>query len=164
MTSSKYITIPLTRGYSAIVNKSDSDLSTLKWYSHISSNGRVYARRTVYSNGKKHYEWLHKVVYCRANDLLTPPKIIDHIDNNSLNNKRKNLRAVSHSQNLQNSKKQNRVMFKGAKYHKRDKRWRSSIRVNGKSIWLGSFNTAKEAHKAYCEAAKKYFGEFARFA
>jgi hypothetical protein len=41
---------------------------------------------------------------------------------------------------------------------------RASIKANGKRIFLGLFLTAEEAHDAYCAAAKKYFGEFARAA
>lgn len=42
------------------------------------------------------------------------------------------------------------------------KQYRSSIRVEGKKIHLGLFSTPEEAYKAYCKAAKRYHGEFAR--
>jgi hypothetical protein len=34
--------------------------------------------------------------------------------------------------------------------------------VNGKQIDLGQYSTAKHAHEVYGEAARRYFGEFAR--
>ena len=45
--------------------------------------------------------------------------------------------------------------------NKTGKPWRAHIRVNGKRIWLGYFNTTEEAGRAYDEAAIKHFGEFA---
>jgi hypothetical protein len=44
-----------------------------------------------------------------------------------------------------------------------DGMWRSCIKVNYKFIHLGgTFKSPEEAHKAYCEASKKYHGEFSR--
>jgi len=41
-------------------------------------------------------------------------------------------------------------------------RYKASIRVNDRFIWLGRHDTAQEAHAAYAAAARKYFGVFAR--
>lgn len=47
---------------------------------------------------------------------------------------------------------------------KEDKKWRSQIRIDGKSIHLGYYDYAEQAHLYYCIAAIKHFGgEFARF-
>ena len=71
---------------------------------------------------------------------------------------------ATHSQNMKNRKinKNNTSGYKGVQWHKRDKKWRASIVVNKNKIHLGCFNCPKEAHDAYCRAAKELHGEFAR--
>lgn len=156
------ITIQMTQGYETVIDEIDVDLAEIRWQPHIGQTGRVYARRKIIINGKGHHIWLHRVIYGRASGLLIITSLVDHIDNNPLNNTRDNLREATHSQNLRNASRVKKDGLKGATYHKRDKRWRSSIRVDGVFISLGGFPTELEAHEAYCKAAEYYFGEFAR--
>jgi hypothetical protein len=94
---------------------------------------------------------------------------VDHKDGNGLNNSKLNLRIVTHKQNNQYKSltSANTSGFKGAffcKYRSHLKTpWRSLIRYENKSIHLGCFETAEEAHEAYKLAAKKYYGEFAKW-
>lgn len=46
---------------------------------------------------------------------------------------------------------------------KKSGKYRSSIRLKGKRLFLGYFNSAQEAHEAYIRAAIKFHGEFATF-
>ena len=87
---------------------------------------------------------------------------IDHEDNNTMNDRIGNLREATHSQNMQNRGKQknNQCGYKGV--HKVRDKYRSMIRINKKRIHLGYFNDRESAYAAYCEAAKKYHGDFAR--
>jgi hypothetical protein len=94
---------------------------------------------------------------------------IDHCDGDGLNNQRANLRVCTSSQNNWNQRisKANTTGFKGVS---RPARLRgmvnchvATIQLNGKRRYLGRFPTAEQAHAAYCEAAKKLHGEFARF-
>lgn len=95
-----------------------------------------------------------------------PSMDIDHIDGDACNNAIANLRLATDSQNLGNMKKPitNTSGFKGVFWHKGGKKWQASIKIEGVHMYLGLFNTAEEAHEAYCRAAVDGRGEFARFA
>jgi hypothetical protein len=69
-------------------------------------------------------------------------------------------------ENKRNSKiqKNKKVGFKGVSFSRSGKKFQASICINNRIIYLGTFITAEEAHAAYCTAATRYFGEFARMA
>lgn len=94
-----------------------------------------------------------------------PADKIDHRDGNRGNNRWKNLRPATNAQNLQNSKLRinNKSGFKGVSFVSATSTWYACIMVKGKSIALGAgHKTAKSAYAAYCAAALKFHGEFAR--
>lgn len=95
-----------------------------------------------------------------------PPEIIDHINGIPSDNRICNMRAATTQQNNWNRgvHRRNKSGIKGAHWSSLEKRWRSSVKVNGKSIHLGWFDTAEEAAAAYRIAARRYYGEFARVA
>ena len=68
------------------------------------------------------------------------------------------------SQNIANSKRRinNKSGFKGTWLHKASGLYAAQVTVNYTPHHLGYFKTPEEAHAAYCEAAEKHFGEFAR--
>lgn len=72
-----------------------------------------------------------------------PDGQIDHIDGNGLNNKINNLRVVDTVTNGRNRRqsKKNRSGFTGVYWHKKDKRWVSQIKINGKSVYVGCYRT-----------------------
>ena len=88
---------------------------------------------------------------------------IDHRDENKYNNAFSNLRKATSSTNKMNVKtpKINSTGFKGVQ--KMRNKYAAHICKNGKQYHLGVYKTPEEAHKAYCEAADKYFGEFANY-
>ena len=92
------------------------------------------------------------------------PELIDHIDHKPSNNKIENLRIATQSQNFMNRPKMsnNKSGFKGVSFHKDRKKFQATIKLNGKQVYLGLFSCPKQAHDAYCDAAKKYHGEFWR--
>ena len=88
---------------------------------------------------------------------------VDHINRNGLDNRRENLRPASKMENARNRGPQvnNTSGFKGVTLYRYDDTWQAQIHVRGKNIYLGRFDDKVEAAKAYNEAAKKHFGEFA---
>jgi hypothetical protein len=92
-----------------------------------------------------------------------PSHHIDHINGIRSDNRWSNLRLATRSQNACNTglRANNRSGFKGVSWSNRSRRWAAHIRIHGKSKHIGLFETAEEAHLAYCKAADTLFGEFA---
>lgn len=76
---------------------------------------------------------------------------VDHINGIKDDNRRENLRLVTHSEN-----QHNRRSAKGCYFHKRDNKWLAQITINGKSRYLGYYETESEARNAYVEAKAKF--------
>jgi hypothetical protein len=90
------------------------------------------------------------------------PSEIDHRDGNRSNNKIANLRIATRTENGFNAKREaGESGLKGAYLDKRSLMWHSKIQIGGRVTWLGSFNTAEEAHKAFMAAVEANHGEFA---
>jgi hypothetical protein len=119
----------------------------------------------------------HKIRIERSNYLIHrlawlyvhgawPKHEVDHKDGNGLNNRIANLRDATHSQNQRNrgAQSNNPSGLKGVSWHKRDRKWRAQITINGKRKTLGSFRTPDAAHAAYERACIQEYGEYARVA
>ena len=92
--------------------------------------------------------------------------IVDHSNGNPTDNRFQNLRICTNAGNTQNAcrQKNNKSGFKGVSFDAERKQWRASIRANNVYKHLGRYQTAQEAHRAYCKAAAELHGEFARTA
>jgi len=142
--------IPLTQGQYAIVDDEDYEwLNQWKWFAEWKNTKSYYARRyNGLINGKEHKIYMaREILGLKRGDK----RQADHENHITLNNCRSNLRIVTHSQN-----QWNKTNPRGYHWHKRKKKYQAQIRLNGKSIHLGDFQTAEEAHNAYLEAKKIY--------
>ena len=101
---------------------------------------------------------MHKHFY----SILKIKKCVDHIDNNKHNNKLINLRFATSRENSQNAKLciKNKSGTKGVYWNNAKNKWTAQIKINGKSIHLGSFINKEEAINIRIQRAKNEFGEF----
>lgn len=101
---------------------------------------------------------MHRLILGVADD-----EAVDHINGDGTDNRRSNLRIATTKQNIRNQRKRRgRSQFKGVCPADRAGVWRAQIRVDYKQIYLGEFSSEEEAARAYDEAARIYFDEFAR--
>lgn len=150
-----WVRVPLTKGKSAIVSPPDfSGITRHKW--HYTGNG--YAARDIWSSSKNHKILMHREILSTPNALST-----DHINRNTLDNRRDNLRIATKSQNGVNIglKKNNRSGYTGVSLNSRNGRWEAYIKCNYKRKFIGYYDTLEDAVKARQLKAMELFGEFA---
>ena len=143
----------MTQGKVAIVDDEDFErLNSFKW--HYAGG---YARRGFAVKGKWFFHYMHRYA-------LNVDNIVDHINHDTLDNRKCNLRTVTGSQNHYNMKKWKldaSSKFKGVSWKKSKRRWTAYISVDKKQIGLGLFKEETDAAKAYNEAAARHYGDFA---
>lgn len=133
-------------------------LSKYKWSISTGGSGNFYAhRRLSNAEGGKLIK-MHKAIMCTPNGMC-----VDHINGNTLDNRRCNLRVVSHADNMKNKQpyKNGTSKYKGVGYFKTMRTYRARIRVDGRLTHV-AYGTEIDCAIAYNIAAKKHFGEFAR--
>jgi hypothetical protein len=146
--------IPLTKGQFAVIDDEDFEqISAHKWSAQWVAGSKSY-RAIRKQNGKSilmHREIMH----------AEPGIEVDHRFHRTLDNRKSQLRLCSHQQNKRNSRvhRNNASGFKGVDKFK--KRWRARIRIEGKAVCLGFFDSPRLAAFAYDTAASASFGEFA---
>lgn len=147
----------------AIVDDADLEFfSQWKWHVVDRVGGSRYVERSCKSGGKKMHIFLHReILGLKKGDGVYG----DHIDGNTLNNSRSNLRRCALAQNIANAKKHgtdNTSEFKGVCWDRARAKWVAQIKIHRRHIFLGRFYVEVDAARAYDAAAKLHFGEFAR--
>jgi hypothetical protein len=104
-------------------------------------------------------------------DSIQPGIFVDHINGNGLDNRKENLRLVTQLENNNNKRlinKHNQTGYHGVRIFRKKRKdgsihisYGATIRVNWKTIHLGTFSTPEEAHEAYLNGVQKYFGNIA---
>jgi hypothetical protein len=151
--------IALTQGKAAIVDDEDFEfVSQFKWHACGRGGSRWYARRKVGVLGQPVFLKLH-------NALVTPgpAEVVDHINHDGLDNRRSNLRICTRQENGWNKLRpaNNTSGFKGVSWHADRQLWRAVVHISRRQKYIGSFDTAEQAARAYDTAAVALFGAFA---
>lgn len=145
--------VQLTRGQRAIIDSEDIPCITgRQWTAERFRNGRFYARN-------------QSGLLSRCILGITDPSIhVDHINHDTLDNRKLNLRAVSPKRNNWNHgpRVDNRVGYPGIHWHEKDRKWVARIQANGKRVQVGSFHTLEDAVSARKSAELEWFGEQCR--
>ncbi len=156
--------IPLTKGQYAIVDAEDYEwlVNMTNWHALWAPTTRsFYAASNRQHEGKSHHVYMARVILGLERG---DKRCGDHINGNTLDHRRANLRAATRSQNACNRKRYrtSATGFKGVTIDKATGQYRASIRFEGKEYRLGYRATAEEAHALYCEASTQLHGEFGR--
>jgi len=119
-----------------------------------SINNSGYLVLNLFKNGKRKQFQIHQLVAITF--LNHKPDghniVVDHIDNNPLNNKLENLQLITNRENNSKDKKGKSSKYIGVCYDKNAKKFKAQIQINGKSKYLGLFKNPKIAHAVYLNA------------
>lgn len=141
------IEIPLTQGKVAFVDDQDAHLLNWKWYLH----NNKYAARGYQKEkkGKPRSMFLHHCII----GFSINGRFVDHINGDTFDNRRINLRFVTHRENLSNQKCHRNGTktshYVGVYWNKHAGKWKSIIRLGKERKFLGYFKIEKEAGSAY---------------
>lgn len=142
---------------------------------HSTWNSRFANKRAFTAVDRMHGYHVGNVNYklCMAHRVIWalvhgewPNEDIDHINGDRSDNRLKNLRQASRSENNCNSglRVDNTSGYRGVSFNKGYGKWEARIYADKKQHRLGYFDKPEDAHEAYRAASKKYHGEFSRFA
>lgn len=145
--------IELTRGLNAIVDDDDYEtLSQFSWHAHDSGKNMYAAARV-----------LGDIIY--MHQMIMPDNIIvDHVNNDTLDNRKENLRSSNHNDNSSNRSKTEHntsSKFKGVT-RINNRKWKAHIGIDDKDFHIGYFETEEDAARAYNEQAEEIFGDKAK--
>jgi len=164
MNNQEEVWLPV-KGYESIYKV--SNLGRVKVLNRISKDGKIWKGKmlllslnssnylTVRIGGKTKY--VHQLVAEAFLKHIPCGKkiVVDHINNDSKDNRLINLQLISHRKNLSKDKKETTSDYTGVYWNKQNKKWHSQIYINGKSKHLGLFSCEKEASIYYEKELKK---------
>ncbi len=153
----RHIEIAVAGGLVALIDADDFELVKADhWAPDFQRNTTYVRRHFINARGVRTNQYLHT--------LLTGWAMVDHINGDGLDNRRTNLRPVTHVENARNMRK-----TRGASQYKGVSRstgrttniWRARIKLPAGELRLGAFANEADAARAYDTAARELFGEFA---
>lgn len=135
------------------------DYDVVKKYTWHNSKGYLIAH--VYKNNKRTTIRMHRLILNIDNQYLSN-QIVDHINHDTFDNRKSNLRIVNSSKNQMNRviSKNNTSGCNGVKYHKATQKWIAQITINNQRITLGLYENKTDAITARHLAEEKYYGDY----
>jgi len=122
----------------------------------VDPENKRYLEVVLYKNNKTKAYRVHQLAAIAfLNHVPNGHKtIVNHLDENKLNNNLENLEITTNRKNISYSKNKTKTSSKylGVYYHKANKKWLSRVRIDGKHKHLGYFSTEEEAGLAYQKA------------
>lgn len=151
--------LALTQGQVTVFDDVDAPivLAHRWWATKSSATGQFYAATKLQSPSGR---W--RIVQMQRLLMGEPPKMdVDHVNGDTLDNHRGNLRVATRSQNKANNRgyRTNTTGYKGV--YRRGDRWCAQLRYEGEALWLGAHATPEAAARAYDAKARELFGAFA---
>ena len=144
----------LTQGQIALVDNEDFDyLNQFNWAAQYNTKTKSYyairSKCCGYFDGKQKKKTLrmHRLIMDAEKGIE-----IDHINHDTLDNRKENLRIVTTRQNNQNRSGNFSSKYPGVSWNKRENKWRSYIRIGDKQKHLGYFKDEDKAFQAYKNA------------
>lgn len=131
------------------------------WHYHTDGYIRTCCGQYIKDDKQKNeYLMLHQLLSEKYGFGEEP----DHINGDPWDNRKENLRASIHEQNMKNCKiyKNNTSGHKGVYFSKRENKWKASININKKQVHLGTFVNYSDAVLCREIAERKYYKEFNR--
>jgi hypothetical protein len=154
-----YAVVTLAKGQKTFIDVCDLDL--VKSWNWFATNGRatIYAARSDYTSGKKKWVMMHRVILDCPENMF-----VDHINGDGLDNRKSNLRIVTHAENSFNRKRYitNTSGHKGVSWLRNSQKWIARISYRNTRKNLGLFNCITAAKIAYEKASIEIHGEFRR--
>lgn len=97
--------IQLTKGKVALIDDEDFErVNAFKWYASLESRGKKwYTIRREFIDGRIHKVRMHRFVLGLPPGLLKPGTVVDHINHDSLDNRRLNLEEITQDENMKRS-------------------------------------------------------------
>jgi hypothetical protein len=113
---------------------------------------------TLKKNGNGKHFRICRLVAKMFIDLFNDGEVVNHLNEDKLDDYYKNLEWVSIRENTTYSTHSKTSLYKGVSYDHacNNKKWKATVYYNGKTRYLGRYFNEKEARQAYLDALKEY--------